>query len=95
LGVNEAAVQETQDRATDLLKPSPHHPSNKAMPKGKTMKSSANDQVEGKVYQIKGKVREMAGEISGKPDLKAESSSEKLEGKAQEKIGDIEKVFGK
>lgn len=59
------------------------------------MKSSTKDRVEGKMYQITGKVKEMAGKISGKPDLEAEGSAEKIAGKAQEKIGDIEKVFGK
>jgi len=59
------------------------------------MKSSTKDQVEGKIYQIKGKVKEMAGKISGKPELEAEGKAENIASKAQEKIGDIEKVFGK
>lgn len=37
----------------------------------------------------------MAGKISGNPDLEVEGSAEKVAGKVQEKIGDIEKVFGK
>lgn len=49
----------------------------------------------GEIYQIKGKVKEMAGKISGNPDLEVEGSAEKVAGKVQEKIGDIEKVFGK
>ncbi len=59
------------------------------------MKSSTKDQVEGKIHQIKGKAKEVAGIISDKPDLEAEGSAEKIAGKTQEKIGEIKKVLGK
>ena len=59
------------------------------------MKSSTQDQAEGKFHQIKGKVKEVAGELSDNPKLEAEGTGEKMAGKVQEKIGEIKKVWGK
>jgi uncharacterized protein YjbJ (UPF0337 family) len=59
-----------------------------------TMKSSTKDQAEGKYHNVKGTVREMAGNISNNPKLKAEGKDEKKDGKVQEKIGQVEKVLG-
>jgi len=61
----------------------------------KIMKSSTRDEAEGKLHQVKGKIKEIAGKISMNPDLEAEGQDESLSGKAQEKIGQIEKVMGK
>ncbi|HZK88154.1 MAG TPA: CsbD family protein [Anaerovoracaceae bacterium] len=59
------------------------------------MKTSTEDQVEGKFHKTKGGIKETLGELSNNPDLEAESIIEKTEGKAQEKVGQIKKVFGK
>jgi len=59
------------------------------------MKSSMKDQAEGTFHQVKGKLKEIAGELNDNPELKAEGTGEKLAGKVQEKIGQIKKVFGK
>ena len=59
------------------------------------MKTSTEDQVEGKVHKAKGGIKETVGELSNNPDLEAEGISEKTEGKAQEKVGQIKKVLGK
>jgi len=59
------------------------------------MKSSAQDQDEGKFHKAMGKLKEIAGEISRNPKLKAEGTNERIVGKVQEKIGQIKKVFGK
>jgi uncharacterized protein YjbJ (UPF0337 family) len=59
------------------------------------MKSSTRDESEGKLHQVKGKIKEIAGKVSMNPDLEAEGQDEILVGKAQEKIGQIEKVVGK
>jgi uncharacterized protein YjbJ (UPF0337 family) len=59
------------------------------------MKSSTQDQVEGKFHKAKGKVKEMAGNITDNPKLEAEGKDEKLAGNVQEKIGQVEKVLGK
>jgi len=59
------------------------------------MKSSTQDQVEGKFHSAKGKVREMAGKITDNPKLQAKGIAEKISGKVQEKIGQVKKVLGK
>jgi uncharacterized protein YjbJ (UPF0337 family) len=59
------------------------------------MKSSTKDQTEGKFHKVKGKVKEIAGELSDNPKLEAEGTDEKIAGKIQEKIGQVKKVLGK
>ncbi|RXA21776.1 CsbD family protein [Methanosarcina sp. MSH10X1] len=59
------------------------------------MKSSTEDEVEGKLRKAKGEIKETVGKVSDKPDVEAEGSVEKLEGEAKEKKGQIKKVFGK
>jgi uncharacterized protein YjbJ (UPF0337 family) len=58
------------------------------------MKSSMKDKVEGTLHEAKGKVKEVAGEISDNPNLEAKGKSEKIAGKVQEKIGQVKKVLG-
>ena len=59
------------------------------------MKSSTKDQAEGTFHEVKGKVKEIAGELSDDPDLEAEGTGEKIAGKVQKKIGQVKKVLGK
>ncbi len=59
------------------------------------MKSSTQDQAEGTFHQIKGKLKEMAGELTDNPKLEVEGTAEKIAGKVQEKIGQVKKVLGK
>jgi uncharacterized protein YjbJ (UPF0337 family) len=59
------------------------------------MNSSTNDQVAGKLHEVKGKVKELAGQIVNNPDLEDEGKAENLGGKIQKKVGQIEKVFEK
>ena len=59
------------------------------------MNPSTNDQVEGKLHEIKGKVKEAAGQAIGNPDMETEGRVENLAGKIQQKAGQIEKVFQK
>ena len=58
------------------------------------MKSSMKDKVEGTFHEAKGKVKEVAGEITDNPKLEAKGKSEKIAGKVQEKIGQVKKVLG-
>jgi uncharacterized protein YjbJ (UPF0337 family) len=58
------------------------------------MKSSMKDKVEGTFHKAKGKVKEVAGEITDNPKLEAKGKSEKIAGKVQEKIGQVKKVLG-
>ena len=59
------------------------------------MKASTKDQAEGKFHEVKGKVKEQAGHLTNNSDLEAEGTGEKLAGKVQGKIGQVEKVLGK
>jgi uncharacterized protein YjbJ (UPF0337 family) len=60
-----------------------------------TMKSGTKDKVEGKYHEAKGKVKEVAGKISGKPDLEVAGTDEEVAGKIQGKVGQIKTVLGK
>jgi uncharacterized protein YjbJ (UPF0337 family) len=59
------------------------------------MKSSTQDKAEGKMHQVKGKIKEAVGKVVGNKDLEAEGKGENLGGKVQEKVGDIKKVLDK
>ena len=59
------------------------------------MNTSTQDQLEGKFHEVKGKVKETAGQVVGNPDLESEGQAEKLGGKVQKKVGQVEKVFEK
>ena len=59
------------------------------------MKSSIRDKAEGTFHEVKGKVKEVAGELSDNPKLEAEGINEKIAGKVQKKIGQVKKAFGK
>ena len=58
------------------------------------MKSSTNDQAEGKFHKVKGNVKEVAWKLSDNDELEAEGTDEKIAGKVQEKIGEVKKVLG-
>ena len=59
------------------------------------MEESTKDKVQGNVNQATGTAKEKVGQATDNPDLQDEGTLEKLKGKAQEKIGDIKKVFEK
>ncbi len=59
------------------------------------MKSGTQDQMEGTFHKIKGKVKEIAGDLNDDPKLEAEGTGEKIDGEVQGKIGQIKKVLGK
>jgi uncharacterized protein YjbJ (UPF0337 family) len=44
---------------------------------------------------VKGKVKETSGHLTNNADLEAGGTAEKLAGKMQDKIGQVEKVLGK
>jgi uncharacterized protein YjbJ (UPF0337 family) len=60
-----------------------------------SMKSGNQDKAEGKFHQVKGKLKEVAGKISGKPELEIEGKTENTAGKLQDKVGDLKKVVDK
>jgi uncharacterized protein YjbJ (UPF0337 family) len=59
------------------------------------MKPSTTDQIKGKLHEMKGKAKEKAGKVINNPTLADEGEDEKVAGKIQKKIGQIEKVFEK
>ena len=59
------------------------------------MKSSTKDQAKGKFENLKGKIKESAGIITGQRKLEADGKDQKLGGKVREKLGQVEKVLGK
>ena len=58
------------------------------------MKPSTKDRVKGKVQEVKGALKERAGQISADPDLRDEGTVEKVVGKARQVLGKIEKAAG-
>jgi uncharacterized protein YjbJ (UPF0337 family) len=58
------------------------------------MKPSTKNEIEGKVHEVKGKVKEQVGHLTNNPDLEADGTGEKVAGKVQKKIGELEKVLG-
>ena len=58
------------------------------------MKPSTKDRVKGKVQEVKGALKERAGQIRKDPDLEDEGTVEKVVGKARQVLGKIEKAAG-
>ena len=59
------------------------------------MSSSMKDKVKGTLHEAKGKIKEVAGKITDNPKLEARGTVEKLQGLAEQKLGEVKKVFGK
>lgn len=59
------------------------------------MKSGTQEQAEGKFHQMKGKAKEMVGQISDNSRMEAEGLDEKIAGKVQNKVGQIKNLFEK
>ncbi len=59
------------------------------------MKSSTTDQIKGKFHEAKGAAKEKVGRAMNNPNMTAEGQDEKIGGKMQKKVGQIEKVFEK
>ena len=48
-----------------------------------SMKPSTTDQIQGKIHELKGGAKEIAGRAANNPNLEAEGQGEKLAGKIQ------------
>jgi uncharacterized protein YjbJ (UPF0337 family) len=59
------------------------------------MNSSSEDKAKGTAKEAIGTVKEKTGEAIGNPDLRDRGTAEKVEGKVQNKVGDVKKVFDK
>jgi uncharacterized protein YjbJ (UPF0337 family) len=84
-------VLETVPTLTDLLL----GPAGEIVPRERQlMKQSTKDKAKGKFHELKGKVKEKVGRATHNPNLEGEGQGEKIGGKVQEKIAEVEKVFG-
>jgi uncharacterized protein YjbJ (UPF0337 family) len=59
------------------------------------MKPSTKDEIAGRVHEVKGDIREKVGQLTNDADLEAQGTGEKIAGKVQMKIGQVEKVVEK
>ncbi|MGA2194098.1 MAG: CsbD family protein [Bryobacteraceae bacterium] len=59
------------------------------------MNPSTNDQIEGTFHEVKGKIKQKAGQMANNPDLESEGQVENLGGKVQQKVAQVEKVLEK
>lgn len=59
------------------------------------MKPSTKNEIAGKVREVKGKIKEKVGHLTNNPDLEGEGIGEKVVGKVQMKIGQVEKAVEK
>jgi uncharacterized protein YjbJ (UPF0337 family) len=62
---------------------------------GNKMKPSTENEIAGKVHEVKGTIKEKVGELTNDPDLEGEGIGETIAGKVQKKIGKVEKALGK
>jgi uncharacterized protein YjbJ (UPF0337 family) len=58
------------------------------------MADSLKDKVEGTAQDVKGAVKEKIGKTSNNPDMEADGAVEKLGGKVQREVGDVERAIG-
>jgi uncharacterized protein YjbJ (UPF0337 family) len=58
------------------------------------MKLSTQDKTTGKLHEVKGAIRQKAGELTSNPNLAADGKAEKNAGKVQKVVGKIEKAIG-
>ena len=60
-----------------------------------TTSTGTHDQVEGKVHQVKGAVKEKIGQLTNDPELQDRGAAERVDGIVEKKVGDVKKVFNK
>ncbi|MGO9646791.1 MAG: CsbD family protein [Terriglobales bacterium] len=58
------------------------------------MKPSTKDQAEGKLHEVKGKIKQVVGEATTDPNLEISGEAEKQAGKVQQFVGRVEKAVG-
>ena len=59
------------------------------------MKDSTKDQIKGKVDEVAGAVKEKIGHATNNPKLEDQGTAQKMGGKIQKKVGQVEKVVEK
>ena len=59
------------------------------------MDQSTKDEIKGNIHEARGAIKGKVGQVTNNPNLTAEGENEKLAGKVQKKVGQIEKVLEK
>jgi len=59
------------------------------------MKPSTKDKTEGTIHEVKGTIKEKLGRVTNDSDLEGKGIVEKIAGKIQKKIGQVEEAVGK
>jgi uncharacterized protein YjbJ (UPF0337 family) len=59
------------------------------------MKPSTENEIAGKVHEVKGKIKEKIDRLTNDPDLEGAGTGERIGGKVQKKIGQLEKAVEK
>jgi uncharacterized protein YjbJ (UPF0337 family) len=58
------------------------------------MKLSTDDKTAGTLHEVKGAIKQKAGEFTENPDLETDGRTEKNAGKVQHFVGKVEKAVG-
>jgi uncharacterized protein YjbJ (UPF0337 family) len=58
------------------------------------MKPSTDDKTTGKLHEVKGAIKQRAGELTNNPNLEADGRAEKNAGNVQGFVGKVEKAAG-
>ena len=58
------------------------------------MKPSTNDKAAGNLHEVKGAIKQAAGQVAGNPSLENKGRTEKNAGKVQNFVGKVEKAVG-
>jgi uncharacterized protein YjbJ (UPF0337 family) len=59
------------------------------------MKPSTQNEIAGKAHEVKGKIKEKAGELANDPDLEGKGISERVAGNVQKKLGQLQRIVEK
>ena len=59
------------------------------------MKPSTENEITGKVHEVKGTIKEKVGQLTNDPDLEGEGIVENITAKVQKNIGRVEKAVEK
>ncbi len=56
---------------------------------------STQNEITGKIHQVKGAIKEKLGQLTDNPKLEIEGTTENLAGHIQDKLGQVQKVVEK
>jgi uncharacterized protein YjbJ (UPF0337 family) len=59
------------------------------------MGPSTENEVAGKIHEVKGEIKEKVGRVTNDPSLEGKGAGEKIAGTIQNKIGHVQKVVEK